>query len=244
MARKRKKAEEGGGGLPLWMATFSDMVTLLLTFFVLLLSMANFDDPTKVEAVLTSIRSALGVNGFDSELLATHIEELYTTAPARRQETVSPTEARLRQAFEKHISDDLIRMVSNEQEIRVRLDDRVLFEPGSTDLHPAAYALISDVASIAAEHEVEVRVEGHTDSSGSELENWRVSSERALAVVTAMRERGPVPGDRLEADAYGEFRPASTFGEDARWNRRVELVLKSEDSATVGAIETLHHGDP
>jgi len=244
MAKKRKKAAEEGGGLPLWMATFSDMVTLLLTFFVLLLSMANFDDPTKVEAVLTSIKSALGVNGYDSELLASHIEELYTTTEVKRTETVTPTEARLRQAFEKHVSDDLIRMVSNEQEIRVRLDDRVLFEPGSTELHPAAYALVSDVAAIAAEHDVEVRVEGHTDSSGTELENWRVSSERALAVVTALRERGPVPGNRLEADAYGEFRPASTFGEDARWNRRVELVLKSDDSSTVGAIEALQQGAP
>ena len=243
MARKKKKAAEEGGGLPLWMATFSDMVTLLLTFFVLLLSMANFEDPTKVEAVLSSIKSALGVNGFDSELLASHVEELYTTQPIRRDETVNPTEARLRQAFEKHISDDLIRMVSTEQEIRIRLDDRVLFAPGSTELHPAAYALVSDVAHIAATSDVEIRVEGHTDSSGSEVENWRVSSERALSVVTALRERGPVLGERLEADAYGEFRPATTFGEDARWNRRVELVLKSDDSAAVGALETIHSGD-
>ncbi|MCP4804255.1 MAG: OmpA family protein [Proteobacteria bacterium] len=239
MAKRKKKADEGGGGLPGWMATFSDMVTLLLTFFVLLLSMANFEDVTKVEAVLSSIKSALGANGFDAAMLASHVEELHTTEQVRREDALNPTEARLRQAFEEHISDDLIRMVSNEQEIRVRLDDRVLFAPGSTDLHPAAYALVSDVATIAAENDVEIRVEGHTDASGDELDNWRVSSERAMAVVTALRERGPVPGDRLEADAFGEFRPASAFGEDARWNRRVELVLKSDDTATVGAIEGL-----
>ena len=53
-------------GAPMWMSTFSDMVTLLLTFFVLLLSMASFEDPSKVQAVFESIRSALGAHAKSS----------------------------------------------------------------------------------------------------------------------------------------------------------------------------------
>ena len=59
-----------------------------------------------------------------------------------------------------------VHMVSNERDMRIRLDDRVLFKPGSTELHPAAYALISDVAVILKDEDVHIRVEGHTDATG------------------------------------------------------------------------------
>ena len=239
MAKREKKQPEVKEGLPMWMGTFSDMVTLLMTFFVLMLSMANFDDTAKVETVMQSIQSALGASGFDARLVGTHIKEMYVTSPVRREDTVNPIVSKLREAFDEHISDDLVRMVHNEQEIRVRLDDRVLFRPGSTELHPAAYALVSDVAEALAGEEVEIRVEGHTDASGSEQENWRISSERALTVLSALRERGPIPGERLEADAYGQFRPATRFGETPAWNRRVELVLKSDHVGAVSAVESL-----
>ena len=59
--QQNHKCEECTPGLPLWMATFSDMVTLLLTFFVLLLSLAKTES-SKYEAVLGSIRNAFGGN--------------------------------------------------------------------------------------------------------------------------------------------------------------------------------------
>ncbi len=60
MSRRRsKKAPAPAAGAPAWMVTYSDMVTLLLTFFVMLLAMANFDDLVRRDAVLESIREAL-----------------------------------------------------------------------------------------------------------------------------------------------------------------------------------------
>lgn len=64
MARK-KAGQESGGGLPEWMATYSDLVTLLLTFFVLLFSMASVD-VTKFEAVASSIRSSFNIMNMSS----------------------------------------------------------------------------------------------------------------------------------------------------------------------------------
>lgn len=68
MAKDDCNCEEPEPGAPLWMATFSDMVTLLLTFFVLLLSMASFEEPTKVSAVIQSIRTAFGSAGLSHSL--------------------------------------------------------------------------------------------------------------------------------------------------------------------------------
>jgi chemotaxis protein MotB len=221
------------------MATFSDMVTLLMTFFVMLMAMANFEDTQRVEAVFHSIKSALGVGADQLNRVGAHNERQSMTPDLRRQDSFQPIMAKLRSAFSKHLSDDLIRMTNNEQEIRLRLDDRVLFRPGSAELHPAAYALLTDIANVLATESVEIRVEGHSDADGTPEANWRLSGERALSVVLALNERGPIPGDRLEADAFGQYRPAAGFGEVESWNRRVELVLRSDNVNIAGAVELL-----
>jgi chemotaxis protein MotB len=62
--REKSGGDEGGGpSAPFWMVTYSDMVTLLLTFFVMLLAMANFEEVGRVDAVFESIRLVLGVDG-------------------------------------------------------------------------------------------------------------------------------------------------------------------------------------
>lgn len=239
MGRRKKKKDEKMEGLPAWMATYSDMVTLLLTFFVLLLAMATFDDTKRVEAVFESIKSALGVGGFESNLVGVMKEPNYTQESTVRDDVTRPVVARLRQAMSKHISDDLIRMVQNEQEVRLRLDDRVFFRPGSTKLHPTAYSLLADLADILSEVDGEIRVEGHTDATGNEHRNWLLAAERAISVVETLRAKGPIAGERLEASAFAQFHPASTFGEDATWNRRVEIVIRSDDVGTSRAAESL-----
>ena len=60
MARKNLKKDEGGGGLPLWLGTFGDLMSLLLTFFILLLSMATFD-AKKLREAEASIQGALSI---------------------------------------------------------------------------------------------------------------------------------------------------------------------------------------
>ncbi len=242
MGKKRKKCSDGGGaGSPAWMATYSDMVTLLLTFFVLMMAMANFDDTQRSQQVIESLQESFGMSGFQPSLTHTHTEKAYTE-PRRRQQAIQPSVAKIREAMAKHLSDDVMRIAQKDHELRVRLDDRVFFKPGSHELHPAAYALVSDLAAALVEQDVAIRVEGHTDASGDEHANWQLSAQRALSVVEALQEKGPIDGKRLEAVAYGSHRVASDFGETDEWNRRVELVLLAEDSAGAAAITTMKPG--
>jgi chemotaxis protein MotB len=239
MARP-KKAEEHKKGAPLWMATFSDLVTLLLTFFVLLMGMANFEDAAKVDAVLLSIREALGGEGVKKKLLELHQAETgQTPIETPDPDILKPLEARLREAMSEHISDDMMRMVNNEQEVRIRLDERVFFKPGSAVLHPSAYAVIADVGKVLKATEMDVRVEGYADGLGEIEANWSLSSERALAVVHALRERGSLEGSRLEATAFGPHHPGRSVGEDNGWNRRIELVLRADKNRGVGKALTI-----
>jgi len=239
MGRREKKKDEVKEGLPIWMATYSDMVTLMLTFFVLLLAMATFEDVRRVEAVFESIKSALGVGGMDQMLVGVMKDPAHTVEELIKDDVVQPIRVKLRAAMSEHISDDLIRMVQTQEEFRLRLDDRVLFRPGSSTLHPAASALMSDIAKVLATPESEIRVDGHTDATGDERANWRLSGERSQAVVMALRAKGPIPGKNLQANAMGHWRPASTFGEDDAWNRRVELVVRSGEVGVSRAMEAL-----
>ena len=245
MARRKKKEEKKVEGAPAWMVTYSDMVTLLLTFFVMLVAMASFEDVQRVEAVFESIRSALGVTGFDERLLEAHKAESLTEQ-VRREETLNPVFVKLRQAMSKHLSDELVRMTHQEQEVRIRLDDRVFFKTGSSEMLPSAYGILTDLAGILSlEEGVHVRVEGHTDNSGTEDQNWALASERSLAVVKAMRKIGPIAGERLQSSSFGAFRPASDFGEDDEWNRRIEFVLRADNTSAGGVVEQMMNlGDP
>jgi len=228
MPPKKEKPCECEPGAPMWMATFSDLVTLMMAFFVMLVAMANFDDTQRIEAVVESVQRALGTGGANTKALGTSVEQAFTEA-VRRAESLQPTQVAMKQALAKHTSDDHIRMVQTEQELRIRLPAKVFFKPGSAELHPGSYALLADLAKVLVSDNLAVRVEGYADGSGSELANWKLSGDRALAVVLALREKGPVPGENLSSMALGSFSPGASIGEDPEWNRRVELVVTTSD---------------
>jgi len=242
-APRKKKEEEAPPGAPMWMATFSDLVTLMLAFFVMLVAMANFDDTQRIEAVVESIQRALGTGGADKKALGTSKMEAFTEA-IRRAQSLQPTQVAMKQALAKHTSDNHVRMVQTEQELRIRLPARVFFQPGSAQLHPGSYALLADLAKVLVQDDLSLRVEGYADGTGDELSNWELSGDRALAVVMALREKGPVPGENLSAMAMGPFTPGVVIGEDSDWNRRVELVVTTDDVSGAAAGRLLQWGGP
>lgn len=241
MARRRtKKADPPAAGAPAWMVTYSDMVTLLLTFFVMLLAMANFDDLVRLNAVLESIREALSMGNFNVQLSNDLTEATPATFDPESNTDVQPVAVKLREALSEHLSDDLVRMTQTQTEVRIQLDERVLFGPNETRIHPTAYGLIGDLAQAVAAEQVDIVAEGHTDATGSQLDNWQLSVDRAVSVVMALQDSGPIAGQRLEARGYSHYQPADTsIDESSDWNRRVEIVLHSNKRSAYSAIEAV-----
>lgn len=238
MAKKerKKKKEEKSGGAPEWMVTYSDMVTLLLTFFVLLLAMASFEDPGRVDAVIASLKKAFGVGGYSPQREKTPLNSAPAAAEDVKKDKIQPVLTKLVETLSKKISDDLVKMTRTRTEVRVMLDERVLFAPGSTELHPAGFGILASIAQAIGEKNVNLFVEGHTDGTGEPKKNWEISSLRAVSVVRALEERG-VPGERMQARGMGQYRPADIVDGDSSWNRRVELVVQAD--STVG-YDVLH----
>jgi len=235
--RREKPSDDGGGpSAPFWMVTYSDMVTLLLTFFVMLLAMANFEEVGRVDAVFESIRLALGVDGLDDQVVGVDPVDPNQIEDIQTETKLQPIMSEVASALSRHLSDDMVVLTQDVTEVRVKLDDRVLFKPGSAELHPSIYLLMADVGQALKGQPVTVKVEGHTDETGDTKANWELSSARAVSVVYAMQVRGGLEGEKLEARGMGQFQPSSAVKGDHNWNRRVELVIKSDSALAMDAV--------
>jgi OOP family OmpA-OmpF porin len=121
-----------------------------------------------------------------------------------------------------------------------RVLDAVHFEHGSAKLQEDSYGLLDQVAlTIKAHPEMKVRVEGHTDDTGPEVVNRRLSQNRAESVRRYLIRKGVQPG-RVEAKGYGETRPLERgTSEEARAaNRRVEFVVIEGSEPSHGLTPT------
>jgi outer membrane protein OmpA-like peptidoglycan-associated protein len=110
----------------------------------------------------------------------------------------------------------------------------VHFSFDGAEIRPQSYPILDEVAGkIDARPDVEhVRVEGHTDSYGSNAYNQKLSERRAKSVEKYMIQKG-VPGDKIDSVGYGETKPVADNAtkEGRAKNRRVEFRLRIRDGA-------------
>lgn len=110
----------------------------------------------------------------------------------------------------------------------IRILEKIYFDSGKDTIQDRSSELISEIASTLNNHPeiLKLRVEGHTDSVGSDIRNLNLSQARAEAVVRALVVAG-VDANRLDAAGFGEMRPiASNDSEEGRQeNRRVEFII-------------------
>jgi len=109
--------------------------------------------------------------------------------------------------------------------------DSVHFETGSAEIKPESYGLLDQVAlTMKANPDVKrIRIEGHTDSTGSRELNMRLSQQRAESVRRYLVNKG-VAGNRLRAKGFGPDQPLESGDSDSDMaeNRRVEFVVEDE----------------
>jgi chemotaxis protein MotB len=240
MSEKKQKCPIGA---PMWMTTFSDIVLLLLTFFVLLLSMANMD-PVKVLKAQQSLKDAFG---WRQESPSTKLKIPVLPSPPIGKLTPIPRETATK--YYKQIKTDLeLSKISQQVEVLkkdndtiiLRLNDSVLFAPGKAILGPASYPLLRKVADIVRPLPMLMRIEGHTDNIPfirDGLDNWELSVDRGVAVMRFYNKGKLFPLDRMSAIGYGETRPIvpNISAENKAKNRRVDFVLRSNVTPRQGA---------
>jgi chemotaxis protein MotB len=243
MARNGKKKKKQGGGTADWLITFSDVMTLLLTFFVLLLSMASLQNPRKEHLVLGSISKAFGMGAQSLSVLgkkASQEKQLLEPGPLQGRkdlETLQNLDWEDQQTDVEFISNAFVQILS--------LNAAVLFKQGETELSPEGQRLLRRIAPRLQDIDYPVLIAGHTAILPGEQEvdylkkrrqgglhpSWSLSLSRTLRVYRFLLDAGLSPG-QLKMEAFGKFQPRySNFTRKGRrLNRRVDLVLDKRNA--------------
>jgi len=115
----------------------------------------------------------------------------------------------------------------------VKIKEKVFFKFNKSEIDPRSFELLNDVATVikTVPEELKFRVEGHTDSKGSDKYNKKLSQRRADAVTNYLVTKGSVPRSRLEPIGFGEERPIDSNRSNAgrAKNRRVEFNVSNVD---------------
>jgi chemotaxis protein MotB len=214
-----------------WLTTYADAITLLMTFFVMLFTLASTTDEEGKDAAMEAIASAFGAQ---------------PTAPSPapdRTEGGDPSEA-ARAQVEEIVQEmglrDEIKVESHDRGLRIEMASTVLYAPGQVELTGEAKRVVEQLAEVVAELAVEgtvVEVEGHTDDepvrNATTPSAWELSSHRAGAVVRRLEAAG-VPSKRLRVVGYGAALPVARNRTEAgeaipsnqARNRRIAIVVK------------------
>jgi len=224
-----KKAKKPPAGAPMWMVTFSDMVTLLLTFFVLLLSMASMDR-IKFTAASQSLSSAFGQGVLSSTQTADMTKPQVISYNPVNDDFTSRVYQRLKTKLRELKLNKKVKLVKDRGAVVLRIDESILFASGQKALSPAAHPVLRKVAELVRPLPLNLKVEGHTDDRGSELANWDLSVERAVSVLRFLASQQLVPLNRMSATGYGSQKPLfpNESERERALNRRVEFVLESQ----------------
>ncbi len=241
-------------GAPGWLATFSDLCTLLLTFFILLLSFAK-TETAKYEAAIGSLRNAFGGNVLkvgevlrsgkspsdaatmiDSEVPAKPfpIEFLTSEGLLDKHEVNRESDTQLNQ-LKKMLADNDLGESANVYEmpetILVRMKDKIQFQKGSTGIDEINIQVFDRLVKMLRENNWNIMIEGHAEAGEVALKDgadaYMLSSARALAVSKSLIQRG-VSANRITTIFYGDSRPQEKIN-GMIIDRRVEFILRKAD---------------
>ncbi|CCH47665.1 flagellar motor protein MotB [Pseudodesulfovibrio piezophilus] len=217
-------------GIPAWMATFADMVTLLLCFFVLLLSFTN-SDVTNFKMMMGSIQDALGVQLEDSAALSTPYAEssFKERKSVKENRAIVELGARLKQFIRAKDLSKMARISSDKSGVMLRFDNSAMFAKGTVTLSPAAQQALKIVIDGMKDKDFNLVIRGHTDGEQPEStlysSNWELSAARAATCLRYILAHSDISAKRMKAVGYASAKPIlpSTTEANKRTNRRVEF---------------------
>lgn len=229
-------------GLPGWFATFADMMTLLLAFFVLLTAISTID-PVKLQEMADAMGKKVGKTKIEAK--AMNIADVKSEVVAMLEEN-------------KQLQEN-VEISTSPKGVTIGISSDISFKSGSAELQLGIIQILEKVAPIINDptNKFPVAIEGHTDSDPMPEKsqdkypsNWELSAARSAGVVRELIKLGVDP-TRLQAVGLAEYLPRdrptdrvltksmipkyNQTKEDKIRNRRVEITFKATHGGPVGA---------
>lgn len=226
----KNKCPECAEGAPAWMTTFSDLMSLLLCFFVLIVSMSSVD-PQEFEKASGALQGSLGILSEDPSTM----ELVHIIVPKVSDVDVGEIAtaiSELQDFVEQQKQQESIEVVITSDGIAIRLLTPLLFDRGMAELKPRGMPYLAKVFALAKGWDNTLRVAGHTDDlpvNNTLFDtNWDLSYARAKSVIDFGISYSDVPPERFSAVGYGEYRPAypNDTEEHRSRNRRIEIFIE------------------
>ena len=237
MSRRRSSGGGGGEG-GTWLNTYADMVTLLLTFFAVLLSMSSVNQD-KFVAFIASFAAANGTSA--SSVYAYLGDDAYGDTvggtPVTDEVAMEDLYAKLQSFVQSSGASNSVQVFGGKDVVYIRFDSVAFFVPDTYTLKPGGEEMLSYVGDAlkACEGNIaHVNICGHTaDPPNATVKGtWMLSGERAAVVAAYFESEKQLPGDKMVIMGYGRNYPIDTTGtsEGMERNRRVEIVVISNSS--------------
>lgn len=228
--KKEEEPEDDAPTAPGWMTTYGDMMTLLMAFFVLIMSFASLEIE-KFKAAMGSLQGAFGVLGDNKEV---HSDNSWfsSVSVTRKNQSILEKVEMLKDQIAQNNLEEYVEIQATETEILLRIREQILFELGSAELKPTFMPFLAKIIVSLEKMGEEIKVVGHTDNlpirTAEYPSNWELSIERALNVVQYLvKEQGMDPA-KLAAAGHSQYRPLvpNDSPKNRAKNRRVEIFLK------------------
>lgn len=233
---KRPDTEDEVPGCAPWMTTFGDMISLLLTFFVLLVSLSSKED-LEYNKFAGALSGALSI--YSAGSLSVFKESLSEWRKAK-----PPVGFRERKAVNKKIpnvarADDNYVILSSETPVYVTAEAGpevvyvvVWFEPGQAVVREQYRGQLMGMIALFKDMPYRLEIRGHADDSpqGTPEGNWALSVARARTVLEFLANGGIQP-ERMVIVACGDAHPVLLRGSDGkRMNRGVSIIVLEDEA--------------
>ena len=215
------KKEEECPKPPAWLTSFSDLMSLLLTFFILIYAMSSLD-VAQLEKFISYFQP-------ERKMFIRKTSILPPINPPPKEVAI-----KIKRRIQKILPPWAFQIVITADFVKLRLFDKVFFEGGSYTLTEKAKLALEEVAQVLKKlpENVSIRVEGHVNSlvevqDRVVRDKWELSVRRATEVVRFLQSQGVDP-KKLSAVGYGDIKPLYTWRQPILMerNNRVEIYIR------------------
>lgn len=254
----KKKQEEVSEGLPEWMATYGDLVTLLLCFFVLLFAMSNVDE-NKYTAVAESFNSSItfiqggGATGVNNMLgsginnlpkVDKSVNDSKNDQEKKAEEELNKMASDFKTYFAENNVAENVTVEVTDNYVKITFGDGILFDSGSAVLKDDSKTVLGLIADELSNYPGSyVKFEGYTDNvpinSALFPDNMYLSAARSISVLNYFKDTYGMDPQMLSQEGFGEYRPIASNDtpEGRAKNRRVEVKIMSQYSEDADAFD-------
>lgn len=225
------RRNESSGGPPPWMLSLADLISLLLTFFVMLFAMSTVK-VDKWDEMIDSLNQTISPVRKDPDDTPTSQVNISTTyrKPAKSLDYLNAI-------LTDNLKDDPIlqqaELTRTEEKLVVSLPGDVLFLPGLAELNDRARGALFSLGGVLRNIGNKLGVEGHSDPTplsgrGAYVSNWELSLARAAAVANQLRRSGYTRNINVYGFADSRYDEVPSYlpqEERYRRARRVDIII-------------------